>query len=630
MPFGALTSNEKSFTTYDKDSLANAIYLYESGDNYFEVRNNAVWLITNYHAKVKILDEKGFNEGEIAIPFYHNKKRSEYINKIKAITHNGVVKTSLNSSEIYLSETSENWSEKKFAFPNIKVGSILEYTYEIQSPFFFNLNGWDFQSTIPKLYTEYTAKIPGNWKYNRTLSGDIELDTNEADIKSACFTIPGGINDADCEVVKYTMSNVPAFAEDEEYMLSGNNYRSKLKFELQEYQNFKGERHRYTKTWEDVDKEFRLDKDIGRQLKKKNFFEKNVPESLFSEADELIKAKNIYAFVQKHFTWNGKNGIWRNNRVKNAFETKKGNAAEINIALINLLNVGGINADLMLSATRNKGLPKTSHPVMSDFNYVLAKVNINNKDYLLDATDKEMPFGMLPFKCLNYYGRVMDFDDKSYWFDIVPDTKNKRIISVKMKLSTDGEETFGNIASRSTGYYYVNQKRLLNSKNKEAYLSDIEESFKDEIKIEKYNAEDLPNKRVLTEKFEYKIESVNQEGNIYLDAFLIKFFNSNPFKTKQRSYPIDFGYLKNNTYQLNIEVPKGYRVKSLPDSKLVSLAENSGVLRFNCKEVLDNQISVIFDFKLMARQYNNEYYEGVKEFFQAAVDIQTKSYIILE
>ena len=627
--FGTLTKAEKAFAVYEPDTTAAAVYLYEKGDNYFEVRNDFVWLITEYHAKIKILKKEGLSKSEISIPYYHNDSRTEKVQKIKALSHNGIVKTAVNSSDIYVIDNNENWSEKKFAIPNVKVGSVLEYTYEIQSPFFFNLNGWDFQSDIPKVYTEYTAKIPGNWRYNRRLSGKLQLDTNEADIKADCFTIPTATKQADCEVVKYAMRNVPSFAEDEEYMLAGSNYRSKLEFELQEYHDFKGQKHRYTKTWKDVDKEFRLDKDIGRQLRKKNFFEKNVPADLFIESNELEKAKNIYAFVQKHYNWNGKYGLWKDNRVKRAFEEGKGNVAEINISLINLLNAAGIKADLVLTATRNRGLPKTKNPVMSGFNYILVKINIDGKDYLLDASNKYVPFGMLPFRSLNYYGRVMDFDEESYWFDIVPEKNNKKQVRCLMVLDAENGIIKGKLSLLSSGYYAINGWQNLKLQSEEAYLDEMQENFEEEYDIIDYDIkEDRSNEKFLAEEFEF--ESDIEDNTLYLDPFIINFFEKNPFKALERNYPIDFGYTRNNGYTITIQLPKNYKVKSLPEDKVFQLPDNVGSLKFNCKETANNSLNVFFDFKLNATQYKSEYYKAIKELFQEAVDVQTKSIIVLE
>jgi len=199
------------------------------------------------------------------------------------------------------------------------------------------------------------------------------------------------------------MKDIPAFKTDDDYMLAASNYISRIEFELSVYHRLDGTKDTYTKSWKDVDMEFKTDKDIGKQLSKKGFFEKNVPENLLSSGDQLTKAKNIYKFVQNHFTWNGQYSTYGKARVKDAFNSKKGNAWEINMSLINLLNAADIKTNLMLSSTRQNGLPKKMHPVISDFNYVIAKTEIDGKDYLLDATDKFTPFGTLPFNALNHY-----------------------------------------------------------------------------------------------------------------------------------------------------------------------------------------------------------------------------------
>src|SRR5690606_17844446 len=157
---------------------AHAIYLYEKGDNTFEVRTNRLWLIKKYHAKIKILDPKGFSWADVAIPYYHANGSSEKVLGIRAITHNGSVKHSVLKESIFDVDSSENWSMIKFTFPQVELGSILEYTYEIQSPYMFHLNGWSFQESIPKLYSQYNAKIPGLYAYNRALYGDLELSVN--------------------------------------------------------------------------------------------------------------------------------------------------------------------------------------------------------------------------------------------------------------------------------------------------------------------------------------------------------------------------------------------------------------------------------------------------------------------
>ncbi|MDC6365825.1 MULTISPECIES: DUF3857 domain-containing protein [Flavobacteriaceae] len=629
--FGVLNHQEKEFTAYSKDTTAHAVYLYEKGENYFEVRKDYIWLITKYHAKKKILDKQGFDHAQIEIPYYHSDKNRERVNKIKAVTHNGNIKTYVNKENIYNVDVNDRWSQKKFTFPNVQEGSILEYTYEIQSPFFYNLTGWEFQEDIPKLYSEYHAMIPGNYRYNRSLIGELSLDVDEATVKSNCFHIPGIVKSADCEVLTYIMKDIPAFEEDEDFMLAPKNYRSRLQFELSEYMRLNGYWDKFTKTWKDVDKEFRTDKDIGGQLRKKNFFEKNVSLNLLTAGDDdLSKAKNIFQFVKGHYTWNGKFGIFRNNRVKEAFDEKKGNVAEINITLINLLNAAGLKTDLMLLSTRQHGLPKRNHPVMSDFNYVVAKTNIDGVDYLLDATEKEIPFGILPYRCLNYYGRVMDLDGESYWYKITPEKQNS--VTVRLSLDLKNETAIGNFDEVSIGYDGLFKKNEISSATEEEYLTAIENEIDDDFLIVSYKLDkELSDEKKVVEHFGFKLEDFDFDQTVYLNPFLVRFFKSNPFKVEKRYYPIDFGYLRSYRYMASIKIPENYKVKELPKPMHMALPEKSGMLRFECKE-LEGQgvITVFFDLRLLATQYTSEGYGYVKEFFENVVTIQNKNYLVLE
>lgn len=326
------------------------------------------------------------------------------------------------------------------------------------------------------MYSEFNAVIPGMYFYNRSLYGGLPLAIKETSIKKSCFNPGPGYPVVDCEVIKYAMKDIPAFYDKEQYMLAPSNYIGRLDFELATHYRLNGSKKHYTKSWKSVDSEFRKDKDIGRQLAKSTFFEKQLQENNLQHANELESAKNIFNFVKKHFTWNGKFGIYKNIRVKEAFNKKIGNIGEINISLINMLNAADIKANLMMISTREHGLPKKSQPVITDFNYIIAKADINGKTYLLDASDTFTAFGFLPFRSLNHYGRVMDFKEDSYWFDIQPQTKNKVVIRGNASLYPELGEIRGKIREINQGYKAIAKYKFLKGKSESEYLDQIEES----------------------------------------------------------------------------------------------------------------------------------------------------------
>ena len=628
--FGNITNFEKNLTSYDKDPEANAIYLYERGDNYFKVIKNYIQLVKEYHVKIKILNEDGFDWGTVEIPLYHNGTTAEKITKIKAVTHNGDQQYNVLPAEIFTEDYSERWRVKKFTFPKLQKGSILEYAYTLVTPYDYKLDGWEFQASVPKLYSEFNAKIPGNWVYNRALIGSLKLDVNDSKLKKGCFKVEGYPVAADCEVLKYTMKDIPAFKEEKDFMLAPKNYRARLDFEISQYNRLDGTTRKYTKSWNDVDKEFRSDKDIGRQLTKKGFFERNVPEKLLTEGSDLERAKNVYKFVQQHFNWNEAYSSYGEARVKNAFEAKKGNAWEINMSLINLLNAAEIPANLMLLSTRQRGLPKKIHPVMSDFNYIVAKVKIDGKEYLLDATDKYLPFGMLPFRALNHYGRVMDFKNESYWQDILPEGKNISQVRVQMIFNPETRKTEGVMNILNTGYNAVYKRKLIDQQSEEAYLDELEKNTTGEFFINEYGlvAERSEDKQV-AERIKFDLDNAIQGDKVYFNPFLTHFFESNPFKLETRDYPIDFGYPRAYRYQMNINIPAGYIVSEVPESVEVNLNQSIVDLKLHVRQSKE-QVGISYMLSLRHTHFMPEDYDALKQIFSKAVELQKNSLIIFE
>ncbi|MCX2681388.1 DUF3857 domain-containing protein [Galbibacter sp. EGI 63066] len=626
MEIDNVTDEELNMKTYKKDTTAHAVVLYEEGKNYFVVKTRRILLVKEYYCKIKILDEEGFDHANIEIPFYHNDKRTEKIKDIKAMTHNDKQKIVVNPNNMYKTDINERWSSYRFTFSNVKEGSVLEYKYTLETPFYFNFEGWDFQTSIPKVKSVFKAEIPGNYKYNRTLMGAQELSINEADIKRDCFYIDGYPDAADCEVLTYIMEDIPAFKE-EEYMLSKKNYMSRLKFELSEFYGYDGIRHQYTKSWESVDKELRSDKYIGKQLKKVNYFEKVLPSEILSEKDELSRAKKVYSFIQKHFNWNGDYGLFSNSKIKKAYEEGSGDVSDINLSLINALKAAGLNAKLVLLSTRDNGLPTKQHPVISDFNYTIAMVEIGKGVAMLDASEKYTPFGILPFRTLNHIGRVMDFKNDSYWVSIVPFQNNYNQMHVEAKI-TDSGTIEGRVMIKDMGYLFYEKSEQINTINREKYIEDLENQYIN-LHISDYKSVEKENSVVETFSFEVdNIENVIAD-NVYLSPFIFKITTSNPFQLKERDYPIDIGYPKKYNTQISLTIPDGFQFISVPDKKNTILEDNGGRLSL-MTGIKEKTLNLLYTFELNKSYYKTSEYENLKSFFKDAVEIQNSESVVIK
>ncbi|WP_339698637.1 transglutaminase-like domain-containing protein [uncultured Marixanthomonas sp.] len=625
--FGEPTDKELQMTSFPEDIEAAAVILFEQGKYFFkQVNNRYIRLYKEVHRKIKVIDAKKFDGATIEIPLLIGKKDEEKLSELKAITHNDKLKKYVSTNDVFNINQSKDIKLTRFTFPDIKDGSILEYKYVIESPFFFNLNGWEFQHNIPTLYSEFLNEIPGNFKYNRVLKGGRKLDIDEASIKKNCFYIEG-YTPADCESTIYVMKNIPAF-KNESYMLAKSNYLASVEYELKEFLDYSGLNNKFTKTWEDVDDEFKTDKDIGRQLNNNNFLKRNLPENILNISDELNKAKAIYTFIQGHFKWNEKQRLFNDVRVRDAFESKVGNTSEINLALINALQAADLDAKLVLISTRENGLPTFTYPVLTDFNHAIVLLTVNDEKILLDAVEQETPFGIIPFQDLNGKGRVMDFKNGSYWYPLTPHKKNMYYINAQLKASEEGLFT-GKINEIQTGYVAIKERKHIKNSNYRDYINQKEKNAS--IKISNLTIENKTNlEKPLKIDYDIALETELIGDKVYINPYFFNtYFSENPFKSDERNFPINFGYPITTTYLMSIDLEDKYTVEQLPENKTLNLFDNIGQCTVIYTEN-NGKINIRFSFQLTESNFIADVYPGIKQFFTAMIDFQKQDPILLK
>src|SRR5690606_25506459 len=109
---------------------------------------------------------------------------------------------------------------------------------------------------------------------------------------------------------------------------------------------------------------------------------------------------------------------------------------------------------------------------------------IDGTVYLLAATQKELHFGMLPYHCLNYYGRVMDMDKGSYWQDIHREKVNGKLVRLELELELDAQLGTGNYRETSQGHDALRKRELLKKLGTKEYLEAMEAGAQGEFYIE--------------------------------------------------------------------------------------------------------------------------------------------------
>jgi len=616
-------------TTFSNDSTANSFYIFEKGFTQFEDEGNYN-LITDYSAKIKILNKEGYDEANVEIRLSKSKSGNEKIHKLEATTYfyeNGIIKwMKLDASNIY-TEKNENYDIVKFTFPSISPGAVLVYSYQKESPFFFNLKTWWFQDDIPKLYSSYETSIPANYNYNIKKVGELSLDVNTSKIKPRCFKPIVSATPGDCILSEYTMKDIPAFI-DEPYLTSKFNFVARIEYELMQVTNLNGIVKNYTKSWSDVDHELKTDQSIGRQLNRTRLVKHILPENLQQKPNNLSKAKDIFDFIKENFTWNGEYKIYSDMNLKDVINEKSGNVSSINILMHNIFEREGFKVLPMMISTRSNGFPTKLYPVLSEFNYLMVQLEVEGEKYFLDATEKNIGFGEIPFRGLNQYARLLDFDNESSWIDIEPSDFSRVVMMDSLKVSADG--TSNGISKHVFNGYHALQAR-----------NNLEKLREDEIFNELTNPSSFTGSGAITLKnqkeiskalhIKYKLNNQTQKINdaIFLNPFSFRFFKSNPFQLESRHYPIDFGYKDAYSYIINIEIPKNYKFEEFPEQKSLGLPESGGNLRFFIRQNNETNLDVYCKLSFNKALYSSAYYPYLKEFFSEIIKVQTQSLIVI-
>ena len=281
--FGNISMEEMTMESYEKDPEAKAVILYDKGESIFFDTENGYDIRFRRHKRIKIFDKSASEYSEFEIPFYvDGYGRTETIKSIDAYTYtleNGRIhRKVVDPSMIYEEQISKNWFRKKFVFPDVQNGSVLEVQYELETPFHFNLPDWTFQNRIPTIYSEYQVSMIPFYEYIFSVQGISRFDYQHSEIskKNRTWGTPssgaygqntGGFEFQDY-IHTYVMKDVPAF-EDESFITSVNDYIIKMDFQLSKFHSPRGGTREIISTWPALNESLIKHESFGKVSKRK-------------------------------------------------------------------------------------------------------------------------------------------------------------------------------------------------------------------------------------------------------------------------------------------------------------------------------------------------------------------------
>ncbi|HJZ39169.1 MAG TPA: DUF3857 domain-containing protein [Bacteroidales bacterium] len=619
---GEVSRDELETTPYPQEKGAEAVVLCDYATAKM-VYSDGFKIEFTRHVRIKIFKSSGYDLANIQIPY----TRYDKLLILKAFTHNlednQPVKVAVVKKQFYLEKASSYRNVTRFSFPNVREGSVIEYMYTIRQDEIRGYYSLRFQRTVPVRHVEYRASIPEFFIYTINLNHNNMVREQHAIEKGYYNTKPTPF-----DIYHWSGTNLPPF-EPEPMMPESDEYMAGVDFSLTRVNFTMGTSYDVSPPYSKLSEELLDHSEIGHQADNSIVFSGKVNDIIRLCETPGEKMRAVYDHVQQHMKWNGYEQLIPEVSLAKAYRTGTGNNAEINLMLVNMLRKAGIAADPVVLSTRDNGRINTVVAMADNLNYLICCATIEGKDYLLDATDKFRPAGMLPFKCLNVEGWVLN---KSHgrWVKLLNDEKRATQEYYVLTLTENGDLT-GHASVTFSGYDGVNLRRLIHNEGETGFRQEeIAAAGNVVISNLKFGALDsLESALRITfdVTFRHSLQYVNR---MVFFKPLISLFGDyvNPWVKDERNFPVDRGCPTAENFICRIHLPDNYQVGESPKTIRISMPGNDARFLFGAESV-GNMLIIRGELNINKTRFETEEYPAFREFY-TQVNKKTNEMVILK
>ncbi len=471
LKYGKLSEEEIELSSYGN---ADAIVLYDYGTYSFDAHTGYLFFYSSRHLRIKILTENGIKYATQKIPFYDIKAATLYNQsrayELRGQTININTNGKLQNTRLKIKDSHETGPDEVFNnmltlnFKDVKVGSIIEYELKMPTIEIVNPSPWYLQYELPVLHSELRVISPEYINYSGKTYNVDHMDLAEVTHSTSLITYRRGSLNTQTYQIQFIKNNIPPAPIDtpnedrmyikimldrasRRYSIPGIEYLFRATNPEYKYLDRSLKSSALTSsgyilyispTLETLPLRMLKDPDFGPPL---NIY-MDIQDTIFKLTKDIKapeeKAWFIYNFISSNMDWNG---VYRsyvepafsnitmkilskikgnsnnlNRSLDRPFEKQKGSNAEINFILINALRKAGFDANPVLTSTKSFSILDPEFFNMHQFNHVLARVEIDDKIYIMDANivDGKPLFEQLD---MNNVGLVIKMNE-AFWMDI--------------------------------------------------------------------------------------------------------------------------------------------------------------------------------------------------------------------
>jgi Domain of Unknown Function with PDB structure (DUF3857)/Transglutaminase-like superfamily len=615
MEWNKVSKDDLQMKVWANDSTADAAVLGDYGHLMMtDVPGNYHGFILTKHYRIKIFNKQAFDRANIVLLYYANNDY-EYFLKIKAQTvlPNGT-RIPVETKDFRTEKLNKYYSVKKFTFPNVVEGAVLEYEYELSSRNVFSLTSWAFQHDIPTRFSLLDLHVKSRFSYNSLFQGKEYI--KQTAVKYDYDNHKNYALESLLTHYSYYALDLPALKK-EAFITTINDYVIKVDFQLAERIDENGNRRKVVENWEKTNTELLERSDFGEVYLKKAKFDdllKRVKPLINLTDSTLQKINILYNWVNENFEFNDVMDFSADFSPNELLKKRRANSGELNLILVALLREVGVEANPVILSTRQNGKPFYESAFLRQYNHTIAHVELNGKPLLMDCGNINRPPGILRTEAYNDKGYLVRKKD-SKWIDIVPPISSQ-VSNVNVELTEDGKFK-GIVTALYKGILAAEKRQQTGLDSTTNTLKKILIKNNPEWSIDSIVFKNLDKvKESFQQNIYLTINNVGQISNdlIYLKPTLQSGWETNPFKNPVRIFPVEFAYPNNEQFVLNMKIPKGYKIEELPKQVSLTLPPDDGKFQYLITE-RDNVINLVVKINLKKTVFPSDVYPYLKRFF---------------
>ena len=621
--WGKPTQEELSMTEYPPDKDAPAVQLYRSVDVYYSF-SRGIQVFYDVRCRLKVLKPEGRGVGDVSISLRQGESyrtMREIVTGLKAAAYNldngKLVKTKMESSMVNEEQVDKTEKLIKFSVPQVRVGTVIEYEYRIESDFFYDLHDWHAQSDIPVRWTRYELSVPEWFRFSIEQSGAAHL---EYSAEEGNMTIEG--TPLSTEEKTFIGEFLPALKEDD-FVWCAADYGSKVTHELRGIY-IPGEVHKnYTSTWQDIDKQLKDDEEFGWRIKKSSPLKAEIlAAGIPAMADPRQRVAAVWQMLGSRVRWNNHYGFWAKSGAR-VLKDGSGSNADINFLLINMLHDAGVEAFPIGLRLRNRGLLPQTHASLKYLSTFVVGIQLNDSTVAcIDASAQDGYLDVLPARLLVERARIIHKDRPGSWLNLRDRSHHREVTTIQAALQPDGTISGQRIRSCS-GQAAASLRRLWRTADDS---TEVIRQLQDRtaIEVSNYRLEGRHDFSPTVRETLRFTKQCNTTGNIiYLNPLIFTPQPSSPFKATERSLPVEFPYSQHEQLNVQLTLPEGWTPEELPKPMVIKL---DGITARIICQLNGRQLLARYQLDISRTFFSQQQYPDLKAFFDKLVE--SNKYIV--